>query len=148
LRAALRSLRVVAPGRLLLSNNLVGNLTDAQILPTGAVLSRVWRGAANRLIGVDRLKRGRRRPDMLLFPNAVINISTTSRQLSGLTPAAVPADQASDGDRQPTAGFVFWSDPSACCRNVIDPGAASSRPTSLDPSNRRITLELRHRRAA
>jgi outer membrane receptor protein involved in Fe transport len=104
------------------SNNLVGNLTDAQIgagvpCPVAPALP---------LIGVDRLNRVVAPGRQPIPANTVITTDNV-QSLTGLTPQQY-ADQASAAIGQPTGYFTFG--PTGLLTNAIIP--AQLRPTAID----------------
>jgi outer membrane receptor protein involved in Fe transport len=105
------------------SNNLVGNLTDAQITAGGV---RCPLAPTAPLIGVDRLNRVVAPGHAAIPANTVITADNV-QNLTGLTPQQY-ADQASAAIGQPTGYFVFG--PTGLLTNVIIP--AQLRPTAVD----------------
>ena len=107
------------------SNNLLGNLTDAQIT-AGNIKCPL--APALPLIGVDRLNNVVAPGHAPIPADAVITISNV-QSLTGLTPDQYAA-QASAAIGQPAGYFVFG--PSGFLANVIIP--PQLRPTSIDGS--------------
>jgi hypothetical protein len=107
------------------SNNLVGNLTDAQIT-AGNVPCPV--SAAARFIGVDRLNNVVAAGHAPVPANSVVSIDNV-QSLTGLT-AQQYADQASAAIGQPQGYFVFG--PTGYLTNTIIP--AQLRPTDIADS--------------
>ena len=108
------------------SNNLVGNLTDAQIAASGYTLSLPGGVVADDRRGSAQ-QRGGARPlaDSGQHRDTADNVQT----LTGLTPQQY-ADQASAAIGQPTGYFVFG--PTGLLTNVIIP--AQLRPTAIADS--------------
>jgi hypothetical protein len=104
------------------SNNLVGNLTDAQIASAG---TRCPVSAALPLIGVDRLNNVVAPGRGPIPANTVITVDNV-QTLTGLTPQQY-ADQASVAIGQPTGYFVFG--PTGLLTNAIIP--PQLRPTAV-----------------
>ncbi len=104
------------------SNNLVGNLTDAQIT-AGSVPCPV--NPAAPFIGVDRLNNVVAPGRNPIPANTVISVDNV-QNLTGLTPQQY-ADQASAAIGQPQGYFVFG--PTGYLTNTIVP--AQLRPTAL-----------------
>ena len=109
------------------SNNLVGNLTDAQIAASGTrcLFPNL---ATLPMIGVDRLNNVVAPGRSPIPANTVITVDNV-QSLSGLTPQQY-ADQASAAIGQPTGYFVFG--PTGLLTNVIIP--AQLRPTAIADS--------------
>ncbi len=107
------------------SNNLVGNLTDAQIT-AGNVRCPV--NPAAPFIGVDRLNNVVA-PGRVPIPANTVVTSENVQQLTGLTPQQY-ADQASAAIGQTQGYFVFG--PTGLLTNVIVP--AQLRPTAIADS--------------
>jgi outer membrane receptor protein involved in Fe transport len=105
------------------SNNLVGNLTDAQISAAGSPCPI---SPAMPLIGVDRLNRVVA-PGRSPVPANTVITADNVQGLTGLTPQQY-ADQASAAIGQPTGYFVFG--PTGLLTNTIIP--AQLRPTAVD----------------
>ncbi len=108
------------------SNNLVGNLTDAQITASGMRCPVV--ASAPPLIGVDRLNNVVAPGRAPIPANTVISADNV-QNLTGLTPQQY-ADQASAAIGQPQGYFVFG--PTGYLTNVIIP--AQLRPTAVADS--------------
>ena len=108
------------------SNNLVGNLTDAQIT-AGRVPCPVQPGGAP-FIGVDRLNNVVAPGRAPIPANTVISADNV-QTLTGLTPQQY-ADQASAAIGQPQGYFVFG--PTGYLTNTIVP--AQLRPTAIADS--------------
>jgi hypothetical protein len=104
------------------SNNLVGNLTDAQIT-AGNVPCPV--SPAARFIGVDRLNNVVA-PGRAPIPANTVVTAENVQQLTGLTPQQF-ADQASTAIGQAQGYFVFG--PTGMLTNTIVP--AQLRPTAI-----------------
>ena len=107
------------------SNNLVGNLTDAQITAGGV---RCPVAATAPFIGVDRLNTVVAPGRAPVQANAVVTVDNV-QALTGLTPQQY-ADQASAAIGQPRGYFVFG--PTGHLTNVIIP--AQLRPTAIADS--------------
>lgn len=107
------------------SNNLLGNLTDAQIT---AANTRCPLVPALPLIGVDRLNRVVAAGRSPIPANTVITVNNV-QSLTGLTPQQY-ADGASAAIGQPAGYFLFGS--TGFLTNVIIP--AQLRPTAIDGS--------------
>lgn len=107
------------------SNNLVGNLTDAQITAAG---TRCPLAAALPLVGVDRLNNIVAAGRSPIPANTVVTASNV-QALTGLT-AEQYAAAASAAIGQPAGYFVFGS--TGFLTNVIIP--AQLRPTAIDES--------------
>jgi hypothetical protein len=107
------------------SNNLVGNLTDAQITGAGLPCPLV---PSLPFIGVDRLNRVVAAGRSPVPANTVITVDNV-QTLTGLTPQQY-ADQASAAIGQPAGYFVFG--PTGLLTNVIIP--AQLRPTAVADS--------------
>lgn len=107
------------------SNNLVGNLTDAQIT-AGGVRCPVAPTAP--FIGVDRLNNVVTPGRAPIPANAVVTVDNV-QSLTGLTPQQY-ADQASAAIGQPQGYFVFG--PTGYLTNIIIP--AQLRPTAIADS--------------
>jgi hypothetical protein len=107
------------------SNNLVGNLTDAQIAAGGVRCPVV---ATAPFIGVDRLNNAVAPGHAPVPANAVVSIDNV-QTLTGLTPQQY-ADQASAAIGQPQGYFVFG--PTGYLTNTIIP--AQLRPTAIADS--------------
>ncbi len=105
------------------SNNLLGNLTDAQIIAAGTTCPLAPTAP---LIGVDRLNRVRAVGRSPIPANTVVTAFNV-QALTGLTPQQY-ADQASAAIAQPAGYFVFGS--TGFLSNVIIP--AQLRPTAID----------------
>ena len=108
------------------SNNLVGNLTDAQIAASGMRCPVV--ASAPPLIGVDRLNNVVAPGRAPIPANTVISADNV-QSLTGLTPQQY-ADQASAAIGQAQGYFVFG--PTGYLTNVIIP--AQLRPTAVAES--------------
>src|SRR5256714_10697766 len=102
------------------------NLTDAEIIASGAKCPAFGGGAANQFIGRDRLNRVVAPGHVLIPADAVINISNI-QQLSGLTPQQY-ADAASVAVGK-APGFFFWGPFGALTHAAIP---AQILPTSID----------------
>ena len=107
------------------SNNLVGNLTDAQVT---AANTRCPLAPALPLIGVDRLNRVVAAGRSPIPANTVVTASNVTA-LTGLSPEQYAA-QASAAIGQPAGYFRFGS--TGFLENVIIPAAL--RPTTIDDS--------------
>jgi len=107
------------------SNNLVGNLTDAQVTAAGV---RCPLAPALPLIGVDRLNSVVAAGRSPVPANTVISVDTV-QTLTGLTPQQY-ADQASAAIGQPSGYFVFG--PTGLLTNAIVP--PQLRPTAVADS--------------
>lgn len=109
------------------SNNLLGNLTDAQIAP--GTLCPLTPPALNiPLIGADRLNRVVAAGRTPIPANTVVTASNV-QALTGLTPDQFAA-QASAAIGQPAGYFIFGS--TGFLTNVIIP--PQLRPTAIDDS--------------
>ena len=109
------------------SNNLIGNLTDAQIAAAGTRC--LFPGPASLpMIGVDRLNNVVA-PGRSPIPANTVITADNVQTLTGLTPQQY-ADQASAAIGQPTGYFVFG--PTGLLTNVIIP--AQLRPTAIAES--------------
>ncbi|MGH9217652.1 MAG: TonB-dependent receptor [Vicinamibacterales bacterium] len=108
------------------SNNLVGNVTDAQIAASGQRCPAV--ASAPPLIGVDRLSNVVAPGRTPIPANTVVSVDNV-QNLTGLTPQQY-ADQASAAIGQPQGYFVFG--PTGHLTNVIIPPAL--RPTAIADS--------------
>src|SRR5262245_7511657 len=103
------------------------NLTDAEILASGAKCPASGGGPANQFIGRDRLNKVVAAGHTLIPADAIINISNI-QSLSGLSPQQY-ADAASVAvGKKP--GFFFWG-PSGALTHAALP--ADLFPTSIDP---------------
>jgi Carboxypeptidase regulatory-like domain/TonB dependent receptor/TonB-dependent Receptor Plug Domain len=109
------------------SNNLMGNLTDAQIAAAGTPCPLPG-AAAVPFIGVDRLNRVVAPGRSPVAGNTVVTVDNV-QTLTGLTPQQY-ADQASAAIGQPTGYFVFG--PTGLLTNTIIP--AQLRPTAVADS--------------
>lgn len=107
------------------SNNLLGNLTDAQITAAGTRCPLV---PALPLIGVDRLNNVVAPGHSPIPANTVITVNNV-QALTGLTPEQYAA-QASAAIGQPAGYFVFGT--TGFLTNVIIP--PQLRPTAIDGS--------------
>lgn len=107
------------------SNNLLGNLTDAQITAAGTTCPLAPTAP---LIGVDRLNRVVATGRSAIPANTVITVNNV-QALTGLTPQQYAA-QASASIGQAAGYFVFGS--TGFLTNVIIPPAL--RPTTIDGS--------------
>jgi hypothetical protein len=107
------------------SNNLVGNLTDAQIAGAGLTCPLA---PGVPFIGVDRLNRVVAPGRSPVPANTVITVDNV-QTLTGLTPQQY-ADQASAAIAQPAGYFVFG--PTGLLTNVIIP--PQLRPTAVADS--------------
>jgi hypothetical protein len=107
------------------SNNLVGNLTDAQIAAAGV---RCPLAPSLPFIGVDRLN-GVVAPGRSPIPANTVMTADNIQTLTGLTPQQY-ADQASAAIGQPAGYFVFG--PTGLLTNVIIP--PQLRPTDVADS--------------
>ena len=107
------------------SNNLVGNLTDAQITAAG---TKCPLAPTVPFIGVDRLNNVVAAGHAPIPANTVINVSNV-QSLTGLSPQQY-ADQASAAIGQQAGYFTFG--PTGFLTNVIIP--PQLRPTSIDGS--------------
>lgn len=107
------------------SNNLVGNLTDAQIAAAGV---RCPLAPSLPFIGVDRLN-GVVAPGRSPIPANAVIAADNVQTLTGLTPQQY-ADQASAAIGQPPGYFVFG--PTGLLTNVIIP--PQLRPTDVADS--------------
>ena len=107
------------------SNNLLGNLTDAQITAGGVTCPLA---PSLPLIGVDRLNRVVAAGRPPIPANTVINVGNV-QSLTGLTPQQY-ADQASVAIGQAAGYFTFG--PTGYLTNVIVP--PQLRPTAIDGS--------------
>jgi hypothetical protein len=109
------------------SNNLLGNLTDAQIAAAG---TKCPLAPTAPLIGVDRLNNVVAPGHAPIPANTVVTVNNV-QQLTGLTPQQF-ADAASAAIGQPAGYFVFGS--TGFLTNVIIP--PQLRPTAIDSSFR------------
>jgi hypothetical protein len=107
------------------SNNLIGNLTDAQITAGNIRCPLI---PSLPLIGVDRLNNVVATGRPPIPPNTVVTVNNV-QALTGLTPQQF-ADAASAAIGQPAGYFVFG--PTGFLTNVIIP--SQLRPTAIDES--------------